>query len=76
MTNTIKITSNARGKHTQSKGMELNGNLLTGDTFGHRDYIKTYIDGKWDGERKGWIVNVDKLMTILHTPGTQLSIQE
>jgi hypothetical protein len=70
----IKIKSNARGKKTASKGMELTGDLLTGDTFPARDYIKTYCDAKWDAERKGWIVNVEKLMALLNTPGAMLSI--
>jgi hypothetical protein len=45
--------------------MQLNGNLLTGETFEIKSYIKTYFDGKWDKESKGWIVNVEKVNNTL-----------
>jgi len=45
--------------------MQLNGNLLTGNTFDNKSYIKTYLDGQWDKESKGWIVNVEKLNDLL-----------
>ncbi|HEY4760054.1 MAG TPA: hypothetical protein VIH42_05680 [Thermoguttaceae bacterium] len=45
--------------------MQLNGNLLTGDTFDHKDYIKKYLDGKWNKEDKGWNIDTKKLNTIL-----------
>lgn len=48
----IKSTS-----HRTTKGMELNGNVLSGDTFGMREYIKKHWDGKWDASTKTWIVN-------------------
>lgn len=71
---TINITSNSRGKNTSTKGMQLTGNILSGDTFNFRDYIKTYCDGKWDKDNKVWIVNAEKIMTLLHTPGSRISI--
>jgi len=37
----------------------LTGDLLTGDTFPIKDWIKKYLNGKWDGQRKGWIVDLD-----------------
>ena len=45
-----------------TKGMELNGNVLSGDTFGVKDHIKANWDGKWDAYRKVWIVNPDKVI--------------
>jgi len=36
----------------------LTGDLLTGDTFKIKDWIKKYLNGKWDGARKGWVVDL------------------
>jgi hypothetical protein len=35
----------------------INGNVLTGNTFPIKEFIKRKLDGKWDAERKVWIVN-------------------
>lgn len=53
MTTQYQIKSN--GWHN----VTLNGNILTGDTFKARDFIKNNLRGKWDGTRKGWIVDLD-----------------
>jgi hypothetical protein len=50
-------------KNTQIKShgwhdVTLTGNLLTGDTFECRDFIKRSLGGKWDAQRKGWIVDL------------------
>ena len=45
------------GWHT----VTLTGNLLTGDTFKLREWIKHYLNGKWDAEHKGWIVDLTKV---------------
>ncbi len=37
----------------------LMGNLLTGDTFAAKDFIKKYLGGQWNGQRKGWVVDLD-----------------
>jgi hypothetical protein len=52
---------------TTRKGnkMQLNGNLLTGNTFDHKDYIKKFLDGKWNKESKGWEIDIAKLDNIL-----------
>jgi hypothetical protein len=52
-------------KSRMSKGMELHGNILTGDTYGARDFIKTHWDGKWDASRKCWIVDAQKVITTI-----------
>jgi hypothetical protein len=39
----------------------LTGDLLTGDTFKVKDFIKKYLDGKWDSDRRGWVVNLEKV---------------
>lgn len=39
----------------------LNGNLLTGDTYPIKQWIKEYLCGKWDAERKGWIVDLGQI---------------
>lgn len=50
-----------------TKGLELNENILSGDTYGAREKIKTYWDGKWDAERKVWIVNPAKVIATLNS---------
>lgn len=57
---TIKSTS-----PRTTKGMELNGNILSGDTFNVREHIKANWDGKWDANRKVWIVNPEKVVTTI-----------
>jgi hypothetical protein len=65
---TINITTPRK-----STGMQLTGNLLTGDTFQVKDYIKSYLDGKWDAEAKGWRVDTQKTLALLDKPGTWIS---
>lgn len=48
----------------------LTGNLLTGDTFSVKDFIKKNLLGKWDGAKKGWIVDLDAVTR--YTIGTTL----
>jgi len=59
MTINIKCTSR------MSKGMQLNGNALSGDTYGAKGYIKDHWDGKWDAGRKVWIVNPEKVISTI-----------
>lgn len=61
---------------TDRKGnkFQLTGDILTGNTFNIKDYIKTYLDGKWVADVKGWRVNVVKLNALLATPGAQIRI--
>ena len=35
--------------------MQLNGNVLTGDTYPVKDYIKSKLGGKWSADAKAWI---------------------
>lgn len=48
---------------TNRKGikLQLNGDLLTGDTYAMKDFIKTKLDGKWIADQKAWQVNVAKV---------------
>jgi hypothetical protein len=39
--------------------VNLNGDILTGDTFKVKEFIKRYLGGKWDAESKGWRVDLD-----------------
>ena len=36
---------------------KINGNVLTGNTFPIKEFIKRKLDGKWDATAKVWIVN-------------------
>lgn len=52
---------------TNRKGnkLQLNGDLLTGDTYSMKDYIKSYMDGKWIADQKAWRVNVEKVNRLI-----------
>jgi len=50
-------TINIKCTSKMSKGLQLNGNALSGDTYGMREYIKTNWHGKWDGATKTWTVD-------------------
>lgn len=52
----------------------LNGNHLSGKTYEVKNYIKAYLDGKWDGENKEWIVNVEKVNDLASRPGSYIQI--
>lgn len=43
--------------------VQLNGCLITGDTYPVKSWIKEYLCGKWDAERKGWIVDLKQVET-------------
>lgn len=58
---TINITNRKGNK------LQLNGNILTGDTFSMKDYIKSYMDGKWVADKKAWQVNVDKVNRLIES---------
>ena len=36
---------------------KISGNVLTGNTFPIKEFIKRKLDGKWDATQKAWIVN-------------------
>lgn len=48
----------------------VDGNVITGDTFACKDFIKGKLGGKWDGTRKGWVVDADKLAKHTSAAGT------
>jgi hypothetical protein len=39
----------------------LTGDLLTGDTYRIKEFIKRELDGRWNADRKGWNVNPEKM---------------
>lgn len=39
----------------------INNNVVTGETYKAKDYIKAGLGGRWDADRKVWIVNPVKL---------------
>jgi hypothetical protein len=50
--------------------VELNGNLLTGDTFSCKQFIQTKLNGKWDSNKKGWVVDLDAVKKYTTDAGT------
>lgn len=56
---TINLTNRKGNK------LQLNGNILTGDTFSMKDYIKAYMGGKWVADQKAWQVDVAKVNRLI-----------
>lgn len=46
---------------TDSWVIAINNNIVTGETYKAKDYIKSGLGGRWDADRKVWIINPDKL---------------
>lgn len=61
---------------TNRKGnkMQLNGDILSGDTYPVKEYIKKYLDGKWVADQKAWRVDVAKVNRWLNMPGAEIRI--
>lgn len=57
----VRLGYRVRSTYKQTKGMTLTGNVLSGDTFGPRQYIKKYLGGTWDAKQKAWIVDAKKV---------------
>ena len=56
-------------KIKQTTGLTLNGDKLSGNTYPVKEYIKAYLGGKWDGNSKCWIVNVEQVNKLLASGG-------
>lgn len=65
-TETIKTTIKSHGWHD----VEINGSLMTGDTYPCKDYIVKRLGGKWDKERRGWVVDMEKVRILMTPAGT------
>ena len=46
-------------------GITLNGNLMSGNTFPVKEWIKAYCGGKWNADQKSWTVDVNKVNNLL-----------
>ena len=53
-------------KVNKAQGIELNGNVMSGNTFAAKDYIKAYLGGKWDATSKTWTVDPAKVERLLN----------
>jgi len=59
-TNRIMINpKNNPGSTKYTRGMILDGNRLTGDTYSCRSMIKSIWHGTWDAATKSWVVEPD-----------------
>jgi hypothetical protein len=47
----------------KSHKTQLDGSRLSGDTYPIRQWIKTYLNGKWDANSKSWIVDLGLVAT-------------
>lgn len=58
---TINITTRKGNK------MQLiNGNVLSGNTYPIKDYLRKYCGGRWDGANRVWIVDADTFNHLLY----------
>ncbi len=46
-------------------GLTLNENYLSGETYPLKEYIKNYLGGKWNSDKKAWAVNVEKVNDLI-----------
>lgn len=67
---TIHITNRKGNK------LQLNGDILSGETFAIKEYIKSKLDGKWIADRKAWRVDVAKVNRWLAIPGAEIFIDK
>lgn len=63
---TIKTQIKSKGWHD----VEIDGDLITGDTYKCKQFIKNYLDGKWDGNLRGWRVDPELLEKYTTSAGT------
>jgi len=49
----------------KGKNVELNGNMMTGDTYPIKGYIREYLNGKWNAENKAWIVDIKQVEAMM-----------
>ena len=56
-------------KIKQTTGLTLSGDKLSGNTYPVKEYIKAYLGGKWDGNSKCWIVDIEKVNKLLASGG-------
>lgn len=52
-------------KINRVQGIVLNGATLSGNTFAAKDYIKSYLGGKWNASSQTWTVDSDKVARLL-----------
>jgi len=72
----MENTNDSKKMQIKSHGwhdVTLTGNLLTGDTYKVIDFIKKYLGGKWDGQHKGWRVDLEKVAAHINDTGTTLT---
>lgn len=46
---------------TDSWTIAITGNIVSGDTFAAKETIKKLLNGRWDGDRKLWIIDTNKI---------------
>lgn len=39
----------------------IDNNIVTGETYKAKDYIKAGLGGRWDADRKVWIIDLSKV---------------
>lgn len=63
---TVKTQIKSNGWHD----VEIDRDLITGDTFKCKQFIKNYLGGRWDTNQGGWRVNTDLLKKYTTEAGT------
>ena len=49
----------------KSETVTLNDNRLIGNTYPIKEYIKTYLGGRWDSNTKSWTIDTNKVNNLI-----------
>lgn len=63
-------------KIKNTTGLVLEGNKISGNTYPVKDYIKSYLGGKWNGDMKAWTVDVEKVNSMIAAAGSYISVDK
>lgn len=58
---------------TRGNVLELCGDMVTGDTYKEKGFIKHYLFGKWVPGAKAWKVNIERVQELLKMSGGGLT---
>jgi hypothetical protein len=75
MTDNSKTSKEMQIKSGGWHKVTLTGDLMTGDTFTIKDWIKKYLNGQWDGQRKGWMVDLAAVAKYSSADGSSLMVR-
>jgi hypothetical protein len=60
----------------KGSAVTINGNEISGNTYEIKTWIKAYLSGKWNAEKKVWIVDADKVEKLMSGKYPTIRIDE